>query len=158
MTLWLLSVWSFPCGYTETEKSFSWNVCLRLHRNVPHLDTSGANDFPLRPFWYLPGPVMEIYSTWHFHISVHMTYSFDHKRHDVTTLSWYNHTIINISCGRMLVTAGYKGRLDLCLSEDTFLCLAMMTSSNGNNFRVTGPLCGELTGHRWITLTKASYT
>ena len=32
----------------------------------------------------------------------------------------------------------------------------MMTSSNGNNFRVTGPLCGEFTGHRWIPLTKAS--
>ena len=25
-----------------------------------------------------------------------------------------------------------------------------MTSSNGNIFRVTGPLCGEFTGHRWI--------
>ena len=32
----------------------------------------------------------------------------------------------------------------------------MMTSSNGNIFRVTGPLCGELTGHRWITSTKAN--
>ena len=27
-----------------------------------------------------------------------------------------------------------------------------MTSSNGNIFRVTGPLCGEFTGHRWIPL------
>ena len=61
---------------------------------------------------------MEIYSTWHVHISVHMTYSFDHKRYDVTTLSWYNHAIINTSCGRMLVIADYKGRIDLCLSED----------------------------------------
>ena len=26
----------------------------------------------------------------------------------------------------------------------------MMTSWNGNIFRVTGPLCGEFTGHRWI--------
>ena len=26
----------------------------------------------------------------------------------------------------------------------------MMTSSNGNIFRVTGPLCGEFTSHRWI--------
>ena len=25
-----------------------------------------------------------------------------------------------------------------------------MTSSNGNIFRVTGPLCGEFTGHRWF--------
>ena len=33
---------------------------------------------------------------------------------------------------------------------------AMMTSSNGNIFRVTGTSCGEFTGHRWIPLTKAS--
>ena len=31
----------------------------------------------------------------------------------------------------------------------------MMTSSNGNIFRVTGHLCGEFTGTRWIS-TKAS--
>ena len=32
----------------------------------------------------------------------------------------------------------------------------MMTSSNGSIFRVSGPLHGEFTGHRWIPLTKAS--
>ena len=32
----------------------------------------------------------------------------------------------------------------------------MMTSSNGNIFRVTGPLWGEFTGHRWIPRTTAS--
>ena len=32
----------------------------------------------------------------------------------------------------------------------------MKTSSNGNIFRVTGHLCGEFTGHRWIPRTKAS--
>ena len=32
----------------------------------------------------------------------------------------------------------------------------MMTSSNGNFLRVTGPLWGESTGHRWIPFTKAS--
>ena len=31
-----------------------------------------------------------------------------------------------------------------------------MMSSNGNIFRVTGLLCGEFTGRRWIPLTKAS--
>ena len=31
----------------------------------------------------------------------------------------------------------------------------MMTLSNGNVFRVTGLLCSEFTGHRWIPLTKA---
>ena len=32
----------------------------------------------------------------------------------------------------------------------------MMTSSNGNIFRVTGHLCGESTGPRWIPRIKAS--
>ena len=32
----------------------------------------------------------------------------------------------------------------------------MMTSSNGNIFRVTGHLCGEFTGYRWIPHIKAS--
>ena len=34
--------------------------------------------------------------------------------------------------------------------------LTMMTSPDGNIFRVTGSLCGEFTGHRWIPRTKAS--
>ena len=34
--------------------------------------------------------------------------------------------------------------------------MCMMTSSNGNSFRVTDTLCGEFTGHRWIPRTKAS--
>ena len=33
---------------------------------------------------------------------------------------------------------------------------SMMTSSNGNIFRVTGHLCGEFAGARWIPHTKAS--
>ena len=32
----------------------------------------------------------------------------------------------------------------------------MMTSSNGNIFHITGHLCGEFTGPRWIPHTKAS--
>ena len=35
-------------------------------------------------------------------------------------------------------------------------CVFMMTSSNGNIFRVAGPLWGEFTCHRWIPLTRAS--
>ena len=34
--------------------------------------------------------------------------------------------------------------------------LIMMTSSNGNIFRVTGHLCGKFTGPRWISRTMAS--
>ena len=34
---------------------------------------------------------------------------------------------------------------------------SMMTSSNGNFFCVTGPLCGEFTGHRLIPCTKGQW-
>ena len=37
-----------------------------------------------------------------------------------------------------------------------FITRNMMTSSNGSIFRVTGPLCGEFTGHRWTPCTRAS--
>ena len=36
-------------------------------------------------------------------------------------------------------------RWDVCSLN---ICLSMMTSSNGNIFRVDGPLCGEFTDHR----------
>ena len=36
---------------------------------------------------------------------------------------------------------------------DKRLSPCMMTSSNGNIFRVAGPLCGEFTGHRWLSRT-----
>ena len=44
----------------------------------------------------------------------------------------------------------------LCVPWLTQGTLVMMTSSNGNIFRVTGHLCGEFTGPRWIPHTKAS--
>ena len=42
----------------------------------------------------------------------------------------------------------------LCITDASLV--RMMTSWNGNIFRVTGHLCGEFTGHRWIPHTKAS--
>ena len=40
------------------------------------------------------------------------------------------------------------------LAMGCIVCL--MTSSNWDIFCITGPLCGEFTGHRWILLTTAS--
>ena len=37
-----------------------------------------------------------------------------------------------------------------------YVMTTMITSSNGNIFRVTGHSCGEFTGDRWIPRTKAS--
>ena len=43
-----------------------------------------------------------------------------------------------------------------CFPHSEYFFQIMMTSSNGNIFRVTCPLYGELTGQRWIPLTKAN--
>ena len=37
------------------------------------------------------------------------------------------------------------------------LDISMITSSNGNIVRVTGPLCDEFTGHRWIPRKKSQW-
>ena len=53
-----------------------------------------------------------------------------------------------------LTITSYKIDTRFCCT--VYCCDYMMTSSNVNIFRVTGHLCGEFTGHRWIPLTKAS--
>ena len=47
-----------------------------------------------------------------------------------------------------------KVKLAWCYCNVAIRFLHKMTSSNGPIFRVTGPLCGEFTGHRWISRTK----
>ena len=61
------------------------------------------------------------------------------------------------------VTAGYSGRIHdwTCRGQHLSIHLfiysqCMMTPSSGNIFRVTGHLCGEFTGDRWIPRTEAS--
>ena len=46
--------------------------------------------------------------------------------------------------------------LQLVVLFERNMGMNMMASSNGILFRVTGHLCGEFTGHRWIPRTKAS--
>ena len=60
-------------------------------------------------------------------------------------MAWWNQSGNNTSTNANEIT-------DALLRMDR----DMMTSSNGNLFRVTGHLCGEFTGPRWIPRTKAS--
>ena len=46
--------------------------------------------------------------------------------------------------------------LSTCWTMNQAGTIHMMTSSNGNISYSTGSLWGESTGHRWISLTKAS--
>ena len=56
-------------------------------------------------------------------------------------------------CGNITMANNHSHNSHLCMKLSK---PHMMTSSNGDIFRVTGPLWGEFTGHRWIPLTKAS--
>ena len=89
-----------------------------------------------------------------------------------------NHDVITFPCYDQLISVGERGpvknyKSTMSSSHKTGTVNAhtpehwteslaysfqsyMMTSSNGNIFRVTGPLWGEFTGHRWIPPTKAS--
>ena len=55
---------------------------------------------------------------------------------------------------RFIQSCWCPGSLHLSIHQQPRYC--MVTSSNGNIFRVTGHLCGEFTGPRWIPCTKAS--
>ena len=68
-----------------------------------------------------------------------------------------------------MVTSRCTKSIELLFSSITYMCASLqisisrafietkMMSSNGNIFRVTGPLSGEFTGQRWIPLKKASH-
>ena len=66
------------------------------------------------------------------------------------SMSW-RHKVHAIYTGHLVHDMWYRVYFVFRKSD-----LFMMTSSNGNIFRITGHLCGEFTGHRWIPLTKAS--
>ena len=56
----------------------------------------------------------------------------------------------------VLIASRFHGYPFACVAYFLGHWKPMMTSSNGNIFRVTGPLCGESISHRWIPLTKTS--
>ena len=66
--------------------------------------------------------------------------------------SWYSFVHSQLIC----CCLGYMTVISNVWISNTTGHLIMMTSANGNIFRVTGPLRGEFTGHWWIPLTKAS--
>ena len=63
--------------------------------------------------------------------------------------AWYN---LKESCYRIPTLFLFRFMSVVVMAADLY----MMTSANGNIFRVTGLLCGEFIGHRWLPGTKAN--
>ena len=81
-------------------------------------------------------------------ISIYLLWLLLFLDHDSTN---QNH-IVTVNCRR------YRPPMIIAHSrlQDLHVIHCMMTSSNGNIFRVTGPLWEDFAGHRWIPLIKAS--
>ena len=82
---------------------------------------------------------------------------------DPTMQSWLKTSILLCLLYCMWTMVYMHVGVGLLWKKRHVLCLCgfhmdhiMMTSSNGNIFRVTGHLCGKFTGPRWISHTKAS--
>ena len=91
-------------------------------------------------------------------------------------LGWYNNTLSGAVSGEQVTATTFSFSVRVWSIFDRYLVdtwsipnrlmteqslygpswYCMMTSSNGNIFRVTGPLRGEFNGHRWIPHSKAS--
>ena len=69
----------------------------------------------------------------------------------------YIYTYIYIYINSPQVIIGNVIRMSFQLIIPFYSTRFMMTSSNGNIFRVTGPLYGEFTGHWWIPRTKGQW-
>ena len=87
------------------------------------------------------------------------------RMHQIFTWQWKASSSMMISSRKLLLRFNgfmfYNSFITLVpmnLRYPLTLCMSMMTSSNGNIFRVIGPLCGEFIGRRWIPLTKSSDT
>ena len=63
---------------------------------------------------------------------------------------------IDICCLRVVISHWCFIPYNVRSIYNEYVRLTMMTSSNENIFRVTGHLCGEFPGPRWIPHTKAS--
>ena len=74
-------------------------------------------------------------------------------------MAWVTHIVPRVSysqCHGCWWPGGIRNQGIKAATVLIWFSLNMMTSSNGNIFRVNGLLCGEFSGPRWIPRTKAS--
>ena len=100
--------------------------------------------------WWLMNMYQHFYQTSRI---VHVEFNFYYPYIDTRTVYKRKKLAIFGPCHKLDFHSPWiHGRKSECCVIPEF----MMTSSNGNIFRVTGHLCGEFTGRRWIPRTKAS--
>ena len=73
--------------------------------------------------------------------------AWQHNIHYIKLIRWFSF-VVRVTMMTHLVMNAFQFSSMIIISHHAVP--NMMASSNGNIFRVTWPLCGELTGHRWV--------
>ena len=97
----------------------------------------GSRNIP-RPIMHYCEAISNIHNSW--------------IKNPETDITLASHCLFKVSCHFYGLNSVFR------IKKMHFDTDNMMTSSNGSIFRVTGPLSGDLTGHRLMPLTKASET
>ena len=116
--------------------------------------------------WYFIKRYMTMRNSYAFHVG----FSIDKKEHNIIVKCFFYYIK-----GNEVETQACIPCITQSLPKQSYTCLVhiplngrggsynhvyenthMMTSSNGNIFHITGHLCGEFNGPRWIPRTKAS--
>ena len=127
ITFEMLTVRGHQHSFSTQDRTFFWKC--QSFWEWKCLDMRGTQ---------IPKPIMTYCSACILHL-IQLTYNINHE-------CW----------GKSPSSACIVSSIRNQLSWVWLMSVHIMTSSNGNIFRVTGPLCEEFTGHRWIPLTKAS--
>ena len=137
---------STPCSLLSTRQSPHWQHLL-THRCLNKMAAILRTTFSSASAW------VKISVSWFYFL-------------------WYLFARVADDMGKIIAWADDGVMVSWMLSDHDMVCTMiflctysydkgrrpMMTSSSGNIFRATGPLCGEFTGPRRIPLTKASGT
>ena len=129
------------CGtrWRWVNRGWGW-CCIKTTQHVPVPDIYGARTWDLIQFKYV---VLPVYRKYHCGDKTVVKSSYLQSRNSyiskMTSLYWIFPKVITAHVDVVALSSGdWK--------DTPYFLWHMMTSSNGKNFRVTGPLCGEFTG------------
>ena len=167
---WSMDFYQLPIiianSYPMTSLAELWNTSLyreetvyNLTKQIHYLNFESLIYGPI--VWFSINRILEIQSSklmWYItHLCISVLSYIVMNFHIILLKSKTKERVPAQPCGFKSIT-GFHNHAVIPICHFIFIhnLNHMMTSSNGNIFRVTGHLCKEFTGPRWIPLTKAS--
>ena len=146
---WRVKCNTLQCRHILSSKSLLFaQKCVQANTREFHQSPTGGS-----PREFHQSQVDHIHTRTHTHTHTHTQRACQvFHYHD-----WCHHVTVRVAAMHTRATGGAFLSGIVSMTEEyheSISRILMMTSSNGNIFRVTGPLCGEFTGHRWNPRTR----